>query len=129
MSISKGLIRADIIAAKQAIEYYDKKQIKDIKNVAAYHLQQAAEKLLKYQIYKLLDKTDNSKMYTHDLSRLMDYADSQKLDLVVPDYIRKHANMITDWEAGSRYDTGFVVRIDTIKTCYKVIVYWEKIVR
>ena len=126
MSISKGLIKADIIAARQAIEYFDEKQIRDIKNTAAYHLQQAAEKLLKYQIYKLLDTIDNSKMYTHDLSRLMDYADSQNLDLIIPDYIRKHANMITYWEAGSRYDTGFVVRITTIKSCYNVIADWEK---
>ena len=79
MSISKGLIKADIIAAKQAIACYEEKQIKDIKNIAAYHLQQAAEKLLKYQIYKSLDKIDNRKMYTHDLSRLMNYADFYQL--------------------------------------------------
>ena len=43
MTLSKGLIRADIIAAKQAIDYYGKTKIKDMKNIAAYHLQQAAE--------------------------------------------------------------------------------------
>lgn len=41
LSLTKGLIKADIIAARQAIEYFEQKQIKDIKNVAAYHLQQA----------------------------------------------------------------------------------------
>ena len=51
MKLTKGLIRADIIAARQAIAYYDEKQIKDIKNIAAYHLQQAAEKLIKIQLY------------------------------------------------------------------------------
>ena len=41
--LSKGLIKADIIASKQAIEYFEGKNIKnikDIKNIAAYHLQQ-----------------------------------------------------------------------------------------
>ena len=52
MTLSKGLIRADIIAAKQAIEYFESKKIRDMKNIAAYHLQQAAEKLIKIQIYK-----------------------------------------------------------------------------
>lgn len=53
--ISKGYIKADIIAAKQAIDYFDDNKIKDIKNVAAYHLQQATEKLIKYQIYEQLE--------------------------------------------------------------------------
>ena len=42
--ISLGIIRADIISAKSAIDYYIEKGNKDIKNIAAYHLQQAAEK-------------------------------------------------------------------------------------
>ncbi len=42
----KGLIKADIIASKQAIEYFEEKNIKDIKNIAAYHLQQVGRILL-----------------------------------------------------------------------------------
>ena len=102
--MTKSIIRADIIAAKQAIEYFDQKGTKEIKNIAAYHLQQAAEKLIKYQIYQGLKSTDNHRMYTHDLSRLLDYAEAEGLTLIVPDYIRNHVNQITDWEAGSRYD-------------------------
>ena len=45
MELNKSLIKADMIAARQAIEYFEQKGIKEIKNVAAYHLQQAAEKL------------------------------------------------------------------------------------
>ena len=74
MKLTKGLIKADIIAARQAIEYFEQKNNKDIKNIAAYHLQQAAEKLIKLQIYKSLQCTDNKRMYTHDLSKLIDYA-------------------------------------------------------
>ena len=31
MILSKGIIRADIIAARQAITYFDEKQLRDIK--------------------------------------------------------------------------------------------------
>ena len=51
MKLTKGLIKADIIAARQAMEYFGQTKNKDIKNIAAYHLQQAAEKLIKIQIY------------------------------------------------------------------------------
>lgn len=55
MELTKSIIKADIIAARQAIEYFEQKGIKEIKNIAAYHLQQAAEKLIKYQIYQGLE--------------------------------------------------------------------------
>ena len=119
MELTKSIIKADIIAAKQAIEYFEQNGIKELKNIAAYHLQQAAEKLIKYQIYRGLDLTENRRMYTHDLSRLLDYAEAESLGLIVPDYIRRHANRITEWEAGSRYDISFASRIDTLKRCYE----------
>lgn len=128
MRLSKGLIKADIIAANQAIDYFEKTGIKDIKNIAAYHLQQAAEKLIKYQIYQAIAAADNRKMYTHDLSRLIGYAETEGISIIVPKYIRDHANAISDWEVGSRYDLGFSVRIDSLKKCYDAIVEWEKLV-
>ena len=126
MELTKSIIKADIIAARQAIEYFEQKCIKEIKNIAAYHLQQAAEKLIKYQIYQGLASTDNRRMYTHDLSKLLDYAEAEGLELIIPDYIRSHANQITDWEAGSRYDFSFVCRIDTLKKCCDIISEWEQ---
>ena len=100
--------------------------MKDIKNVAAYHLQQAAEKLIKYQIYQNLNTINNHSVYTHDLSRLIGYAVSEGIQLNIPDYIYDHMNSITEWEAGSRYDIAFSIRIDTLKKCYNVIEEWEK---
>lgn len=126
MELNKSLIKADIIAARQAIEYFEQKGIKEIKNIAAYHLQQAAEKLIKYQIYQGLASTDNKRIFTHDLSRLLDYAEAEGLELFVPDYIKNHVNQITDWEAGSRYDFNFACRIDTLKKCCETIEEWEK---
>ena len=124
MTLSKGLIKADIIAAKQAIEYYQKHNVKDIKNVAAYHIQQAIEKLIKYQIYKSGVAINNSQMYTHNIERLIVYGDSLKIGLDIPGYIRNNSLKITDWEAGSRYDVAFSIRIDTLKTTHKVVTEW-----
>ena len=126
MNLSKGLIKADIVAARQAIDYFNSKKIKDIKNVAAFHLQQASEKLIKYQIYHQVSSVDNRRMYTHDLSRLMDYAAAENIGLYIPKYIREHVNQITEWEAGSRYDISFSVRIDTLKKCYDIVKEWEE---
>lgn len=41
----------NIIQAKQAIDYFEGTKFKDIKNSAAYEIQQACEKLIKIQIY------------------------------------------------------------------------------
>lgn len=32
--------------------------------------------------------------------------------------------MITDWEAGSRYDIHFSIRIDTLKKMYQIVNEW-----
>ena len=65
-------------------------------------------------------------MYVHDLSKLVEYAEVEGLELNVPKYIREHINSITEWEAGSRYDIGFSIRIDSLKRCYEVIEEWER---
>ncbi len=124
MTLTKGLIKADIIAAGQAIDYYDKTGNKSIKNIAAYHIQQATEKLIKYQIYRSEVAISNSQMYTHNIERLIVYGEALGIDLIIPDYIMRNTLKITEWEAGSRYDIGFSVRIDVLKKAYKDIVDW-----
>jgi HEPN domain-containing protein len=124
MTLSKGLIKADIVAAQQAIEYFENNNSKAIKNVAAYHIQQATEKLIKYQIYSSGANISNSQMYTHNIERLIVYGESLNIGLEVPRYIRNNSLKITDWEAGSRYDIGFTIRIDTLKSAFKVVLEW-----
>lgn len=124
MTLTKGLIKADIIAARQAIEYYESSGIKSIKNIAAYHLQQAVEKLIKYQIYSSGVNINYSQMYTHNIERLIIYGDSLNISILVPEYIREKSLRITDWEAGSRYDVGFSIRVDILKKTYDVVKKW-----
>ena len=124
MTLTLGLIKADLIAARQAIEYYDKTGNKNIKNIAAYHLQQATEKAIKYQLYKATANPNNAKLYTHNIEKLILYADSLHLGVDIPPFIRRKSLEITDWEAGSRYDYAFSARIDTLKRTYEVLQTW-----
>ena len=69
MTLSIGIITADLIAAGHAISEYENGGIKDIKNIAAYHLQQAAEEIIKIQIYAKVNNPDLSKLYTHNIEK------------------------------------------------------------
>ena len=126
--ISPGIINADIVAAKQSITYYKEHNVKDIKNIAAYHLQQAAEKLIKIQLYDSAVKLDNSRLYTHNIEALLAYGADKQMELIVPDYIRNNALAITKWEAGSRYGLGLSIRITTLEKCLYIISEWYKTV-
>ena len=122
--ISPGIIKADIVTAQQSISYFKEHKIKDIKNIAAYHIQQAVEKLIKIQIYDSSASLDVSKLYTHNIEALLAYAESKQIDLIVPDYIRDNALTITKWEAGSRYGLGLPIRIDTLEKCFNLVSDW-----
>ncbi len=124
MNLTMALIKADIIAARQAIEYYKEHNVKDIKNVAAYHLQQAAEKLIKIQIYVKAENYDNASLYTHNIEKLIAYAQSLNVDVTIPKYIDDNSLVLTSWEAGSRYDVGFQTRIDTLNKALDEIEKW-----
>lgn len=118
----------DIHIAAKAIEMCDDATIglqKRYKAQAAYHLQQAAEKLIKAQIYQLVSVPVNDhRMYTHNLANLVSYAGTVGVALHLPEYVRKHLHEITSWEAESRYDLHFSVRIDTLKRCQEELQQW-----
>ncbi|MCC8050571.1 MAG: HEPN domain-containing protein [Clostridiales bacterium] len=125
--ISSGLIYADILTARQALATYkENPRIKDIKNIAAYHLQQAAEKMIKAQIYRSGHPYKDREMYTHNLALLIAYTERNNIAVYIPEHIRKNSHIITGWEAGSRYDIHFSVRIDTLEKCLEVIEEWYK---
>ena len=128
MQLTMSLIKADLIAARQAIEYYDKHEAKDIKTIAAYHIQQAAEKLIKIQIYAGSAPVDHTKLYTHNLEKLIGYAETLQVDLLLPKFIRDNSLILTDWEAGSRYDLRFRIRIDTLRKALNETDKWYEAV-
>ncbi len=122
--ISLGIIKADIIAAKQAIDYFVSHGNKDIKNVAAYHLQQAVEKIIKYQIYESNSNISNSKMFTHNIEALIAYSESLGINIKIPELIKDNSLVITKWETGSRYGLGLSIRIDRLEKINNAISRW-----
>lgn len=126
--ISFGQIEADLFVAEAAMdksELSNSKLAKYYKGLAGYHLQQAAEKLIKYQIYASEVQLDYSRMYKHSLNELLIYAQSLGLDIDIPAWIEEKKQIISTWEARGRYDVHFVVRIDTLKKCFQEISLWK----
>ena len=119
-----ALIKADIIMARQGIELYKSDEIKEVKNQAAYHLQQAAEKMIKIQIYRSGVPYENKSLYVHNLKVLIHYAELLDFGVSIPDFIRKNALIISDWEASSRYDIHFTIKITSLEKCYKEVTSW-----
>ncbi len=130
MDLSMGIIKADIIMASQGIELYKNNEIKEVKNQAAYHLQQAIEKLIKIQVYNSGCAYNIRSMYVHNISTLTRYADSLNISVDIPAEIRNNAIMISDWEASGRYDIHFTVRVDTLEKYHRIVSEWfERIKR
>lgn len=77
---------------------------------AAYHLQQAVEKILKYMLFI----NDVPYKKTHNIAILI--AETAKTDFIVRDDIINNAADITDYEVMSRYDTVFTATRDDIKS-------------
>ena len=126
--LSVAQIDADLFMADFAIrksETISSKAGKHLRGLAGYHLQQAAEKLIKIQIYDSGAQIDYSKMYRHSLDDLMAYAGTLGITLVVPSWVNEKKYVITGWEAEGRYNLHFVVRMDTLKRCYSELVQWR----
>ena len=130
MSGSKPLVMgqplADLMIVKGILDSLDNKNTnrKYLQAQAGYHLQQAAEKMIKIQIYDSGKPVKNDKIYKHSLPALIDYADELGIGLMVPDYIRNNVEVISSWEAEGRYDVHVVVRKDRLTRTYKEIEQW-----
>lgn len=128
-SISIGQIEADLFVVKELLSMINSlpsSKSKYYKGLAAYHLQQSVEKLIKYQIYRSESEIDNYRMYKHSLDELILYGESLDVELFVPEWISNKRFVITDWEAKGRYDMHFVVRKDTLERCYNEVDDWIK---
>ena len=105
---------SDLVLARQAINNYESnKGLKDMKNLASYHVQQAIEKMLKYSIYNKQSGKSTQELYTHNLEMLIK-SECSKYGIDVPKKIVKNAKEYTRWEAESRYALKYSVRVTSI---------------
>lgn len=115
---------ADIKAAQSALEAVKSKEgnEKATKGIAAYHAQQAIEKIIKSQIYKINPNINPKQMYTH---KIFDLCSIAKVNgIKIPKDIIINVQMYTDWEAAGRYDLHFSVRVDSVEKAIRLAQDW-----
>lgn len=76
-----------------------------ILNNAAYHLQQAVEKVLKGALECVGVTVPN----THKITKLISMVINNSANLVITEWIDEHSEMLSEWEAESRYNMDFLV--------------------
>lgn len=121
---------ADIMIVETILKSLEDKtkNKKYLRAQAAYHLQQACEKLIKIQIYASGKQVRNDKIYKHSLQSLSEYAEEIGIELIIPDYISDNLEIITSWEAEGRYDMHMVVRKDRLqKTCIETKAWYQQL--
>ncbi len=111
----KGIILADL---KMASRYYDDSD-KHMRQLAAYHTQQAVEKTI-----KLKAEIEGLNLWGHDIRALIKSCDDHGIEIDVPDKIREKEKMITGWEAECRYYPVKAVRKDSIKRIIDEVTKW-----
>ena len=129
MRLNMAQIQADLFMAHAAINEAKKmsqKAAKYLKGQAGYHLQQAAEKMVKIQMYRLANHIDNARMYKHSIDDLLFYASSLNLELVIPSYVYKQKTVISSWEAEGRYDIHFVVKMPQLEKTLRELTDWHQ---
>ncbi len=122
--LSKAL--SNVITARQALVSSKEFNSKDLKNCAAYHVQQSIELILKYLIYNVSEyrnEDEIKQIYTHDLDKLIKKY-IVLYSIYVPENIKKNAKTYTLWEAESRYDLHFSVRVDSVLKAIKSVEDW-----
>ncbi|MCQ2799983.1 MAG: HEPN domain-containing protein [Bacilli bacterium] len=80
-------------------------------NMAAYHIEQSIEFAITY----ILSLHGKPFQKTHDLDQLINYAESNNIDLYLPEYLKDKADVISLWETKTRYIIGFKVELNRIE--------------
>ena len=88
-----------------------------ILNNAAYHLQQAVEKVLKGALECVGVTVPN----THKISKLVRMISDNGANLLITDWIDDHSEMLGEWEAQTRYDMDFLVEKRKLDTAVKEV--------
>ena len=76
-----------------------------ILNNAAYHLQQAVEKLLKGALECVGVTVPN----THKITKLIEMITNNGANLIITEWLDDHSEMLSEWEAETRYNMDFLV--------------------
>lgn len=76
-----------------------------ILNNAAYHLQQTVEKVIK----GALECAGITVPNTHKITKLIQMVSNHGANLVITEWLDDHSEMLSEWEAETRYNMDFLV--------------------
>lgn len=112
--------QADIKVAKYLISAQgNPSNDEGIRDIAAYHVQQAIEKELKHLLHDLNGVDDTTRRFkTHIIEELIQQA--EELDLEIPDYVKEIAFDLSEWEAASRYSESSIAVTNEINDAISV---------
>lgn len=92
-------------------------------NIAAYHLQQCTEKVIKGALECVGVTVPN----THRITKLLQMVTHNGANLIITDWIDDHAEMLSEWEAESRYNMDFAVEKRKLdKAMVEIGIFLEK---
>ena len=88
-------------------------------DMAAYHVQQAIEKTLKYILRTKAGIDEETKGYkTHDIAYLIAWIEEKTLP--IPDGLKSMDDVITEWESASRYGNSYISTVADIKEAIRL---------
>ena len=114
MSKQLDLIKRDM---KWAKAIYDSNDELDL-SLSCYLCQQTVERLCNYSF----EMKGKPHIITHDIVKLCEKL--KELNLEVPEYIESHADEITYWEKGSRYNINFVASKKSVLATLECCEVW-----
>lgn len=98
-------------------------------DIAAYHVQQGIEKLLKILLSDVFGMDSTTKRFrTHSITMLISILEDDYDFIDIPDGIREKSITITDWEAQSRYGDDLVASRNEIVEAISLYYELRKIV-
>ena len=89
-------------------------------NTVAYHLQQCVEKMLK----GALECVGVTVPHSHRISKLLQMIQHNGANLIITEWVDEHAEMLSEWEAESRYNMDFIVERRKIEKALEEIQYF-----
>lgn len=119
----------DMVVARWALCEFTVSKHKGFKEIAAFHVEQAMELILKYSIYNNTKynegcgESDVKQITTLSIDKLIsEYC--IPYGIYVPKKIQKNASKYSGWEDESRYALDFSVRVDAIESALSTTEEW-----
>ena len=105
---------ADYLSAVSLYQTALEQENKIVSNYSGYHLGQAVEKAIKFQMEEAGMPYDRKDVIDYLINQI-DESD-RKNDIYISDYVRDFSEMFTTWEAKTRYVTGYLLSIKKLET-------------